>query len=82
MSIQPINQYRLPNKTSPIVSVFPHIAQVTMPVAIRLGNILFILLLYQLSNLISLPRNKVNPEAKKNRASPIAPPVDKNPYLG
>ena len=39
------------------------------------GYILFILLLYQLSNLVGCFQNKVYPEAKRNRQSPIAPPV-------
>lgn len=45
--------------------------------AIRLGYIRLILLLYQLSKRAVLPKNIVNPEAKKNKLSPIAPPVAK-----
>ena len=82
MRIQPTNQYLLPKRTSPIVSLLPHIAQATIAAAMILGYIRLILLLYQLSNLIERPINNVNPDAKKNRASPIAPPVDIKPYLG
>jgi hypothetical protein len=39
------------------------------------GYIRLILLLYQLSNLSFLPKNKVNPEQKKKSAFPIEPPV-------
>lgn len=72
MRIQPINQYLLPKRISPIESTFFHIAHVIMAIAKILGYILLILRLYQLSNLIYLPRNIVKPEAKKNNASPIA----------
>jgi len=36
------------------------------------GYILFILRLYQLIKLSCLPKNKVKPEQKKNKPSPIA----------
>ena len=42
------------------------------------GRILYRRRLYQLEKLSSCPINRVYPEQKKNKASPIAPPVAKN----
>lgn len=59
---------------SSIFLSFPNTAQESIAHAKTVGYILLILRLYQLSNLGVEPRNSVNPEMKKNRESPIAPP--------
>ena len=47
------------------------------------GYILFILLLYQLSNLmLFLLNNSVYPEQKRNKVSPITPPSCQNLIVG
>ena len=50
----------------------------TIAHAKTVGYILLIHLLYQLSNRPILPKKRVHPEQKKNKASPIAPPVAKS----
>ena len=46
------------------------------------GYILLTLLPYQLAKLLLRPKNNVKPEQKKNKASPIAPPVTNPSNLG
>ena len=53
----------------------------TIAHAKTVGYILWIRLLYQLSNLPILPKKSVKPEQKKNNTSPIAPPVAKILYF-
>lgn len=77
--MQGINQYFGVNMRSATFQFHPKTNVDNKAHIIIVGYILFILRLYQFIKLSFLPRNKVNPEQKKNKPSPIAPPVT-NPW--
>lgn len=80
--IQGINQYRAVVIKSVTYHVHPKATVDNKAHMMMDGYMRLTRLLYQFRNPPSLPRNNVNPEQKKNKPSPIAPPVTKPLYLG
>ena len=73
MNIHWINQYLFAARTYIKLSLQPKNKAAMIPVASIAGYILVILLLYQSTKFKRLPKNRVKPDIKKNRESPIPP---------
>jgi hypothetical protein len=69
------NQKDRPEKRLSKFTLSPEHIEGIKATAIKVGIIRCTLLLYQLSKRPTFPNKSVNPEQKKNKVSPIPPPV-------